>query len=49
MRNIAHDFTSSVVARRLLHLEMGNNLTLLVEGTPTTQEAETTSGFGHES
>jgi hypothetical protein len=38
----------SVVARRLLRLKWGDNLVLLVERTPTTQEVETTSGFGHE-
>ena len=47
-RRIAHDFTPSVVALRLLHLKRGNNFILLVEGTPTTQEVETASSFGHE-
>lgn len=47
-RKIAHNVTPSVVALRLLHLQRSSSLTLLVEGAPTTQEAETTSGFGHE-
>lgn len=44
----AYDFTSSVVALRLLDLKGGSNLTPLIEGTPTTQEVETTRGLRHE-
>jgi len=47
-RKITHDVTPSVVALRLLHLQRGNSLTLPIEGAPTTQEVETTNGFGHE-
>ena len=45
---VAHNFTSSVVARRFLRFDRSSSLTLLIEGTPTTQEVKTTSGFGHD-
>jgi hypothetical protein len=45
---VTHNFTPSVAAWRLLHFKGSSNLNLTpVEVPPTTQEVETTSGFGH--